>query len=213
MNDDSADSGSGMSRGSGAVALRADDDSDAFVSAVISGEAWAERELFERYAPMVHSTLRRCLGPFHDIDDLMQEVFLRVFDRVKTLRDFTALRSFVYTIAVRVARTDIRRVRVRRRSETMDVDDMENYEGTSVDPEARDALARVQIILDGMKIKHRMAFVLRHLDGLSVFEVARQLDVSVATVNRWLSRAVQHITKEIGHDTRLGVLLEKERVA
>jgi RNA polymerase sigma-70 factor (ECF subfamily) len=208
MKDEATDTGSLV--GGMAVAVRPDDDSEVLVRAVIAGEPWAERELFERYAPMVHSTLRRCLGPLHDIDDLMQEVFLRVFDRVKTLRDYSAVRSFVYTIAIRVARTDIRRIRVRRRSETVDVDDVANYQAVSADPEARDALARVQIILDGMKTKHRIAFVLRHLDGLSVCDVARELDVSLATVNRWLSRAVLHINKEIGHDSRLGSLLDRE---
>lgn len=193
------------------VSLLADDrDSDIFVRAVIAGEPWAEREMFRRYAPMVQATLWRCLGPMHDIDDLMQEVFLRVFDRVKTLRDFTALRSFVYTIAVRVARTDIRRVRIRRASEAVDMDDIANCEGISVDPEARDTLTHVQDILDGMKAQHRMAFVLRHVDGLSVGDVAVQLEVSVATVNRWLSRAAQHISREVDQDSRLVGALPEE---
>lgn len=208
MNDDSADSV--ISRAGSAMALRAADDSDAFVRAVIAGERWAERELFDRYLPMVHSTLRRCLGPIPDIDDLMQEVFLRVFDRVKTLRDSSALRSFVYSITVRVARSDIRRLRVRRRSESVDVEDIAGYEGVNADPEARDALVRVQAILDRMKTKHRIAFVLRHLDGMSVSDVAHELEVSVATVNRWLGRAVQHITKDIGHESGLATLLDKQ---
>jgi RNA polymerase sigma-70 factor (ECF subfamily) len=210
MNDDFFDQGT--VRTSVALAMRSEGDveTDDFVRAVIAGQTWAERKLFQQYAPMVHSTLRRCLGPASDIDDLMQEVFLRVFDRVKTLRDLSALRSFVYTIAVRVARTDIRRIRIRRRSEALDVQDVATFSAVSADPEARDTLTRVQASLDGMKTKHRIAFVLRHLDGLSVCEVARELEVSVATVNRWLSRAVQHIHKEIGRDTRLSSLLDKE---
>jgi RNA polymerase sigma-70 factor (ECF subfamily) len=50
----------------------------ALARAVVAGEPWAEREVWERYAPMVHGVLRRALGPGHDFEDLLQDVFLRV---------------------------------------------------------------------------------------------------------------------------------------
>jgi RNA polymerase sigma-70 factor (ECF subfamily) len=217
MSDDPAESTD--SRSFGAVALkshdsrdsRGSDDSDGvFVRAVLAGESWAERELFDRYSSMVHGTLRRCLGPVHELDDLTQDVFLIVFGRVKTLRDFGALRSFIYSIAIRVGRTYIRRGWFRRRSDSVDLEHLESHEAVTSDPEARDLLTRVQSILDRMKAKHRLAFVMRHLDGHSVCEVSEELDVSIATVNRWLNRAAQHIEREIGRDDRLVVFLRNE---
>lgn len=211
MSDDPAETTD--SRSIGAVALKADENDEAFVRAVMDGENWAERELFDRFSSMVHATLRRCLGPVHELDDLTQDVFLIVFERVRTLRDFAALRSFIYSIAIRVGRTYIRRGWFRRRSDSVDLEHLESHEAVTSDPEARDLLSRVQGILDRMKAKHRLAFVMRHLDGHPVCEVAAELDVSVATVNRWLSRAALHIEKEIGRDERLAHFLEKERAS
>ena len=177
-----------------------------FVGAVIAGERWAERELFERYVSLVQSTLGRCLGSCHDLDDLTQEVFLHVFGSVKTLQHHDALRSFVYTIALRVARTDIRRLRSRRRTEILDLDRSADFQAVNVDPEVRDALKRVQAILDGMASNYRRALELRYLDGLPATQVAHELRVSIPTVNRWLTRALGYLSAEIEsrpHPTRV----------
>jgi hypothetical protein len=54
------------------------------------------------------------LGPAHDFDDLKQDVFLRVFDRVAVLRELGALGSFVYSVTIRVVSWENRRTRARR---------------------------------------------------------------------------------------------------
>jgi RNA polymerase sigma-70 factor (ECF subfamily) len=185
------------------------EDNDAFVRAVVAGQPWAERELFERYAPMVSGVLRRCLGAGHDIDDLTQEVFLTVYARIHTLRDFNALRSFIYSVAIRVAHWEGRRRGVRRRAQTTAFDHEETHGRMGSDPEARDLLARVQRILDAMHPKHRLAFVLHRVEGQTIALIAQELDVSVATVNRWVSRAVEHIDKAIKRDERVATLLAK----
>ena len=61
----------------------------------LAGQDWAQREIWFRFAPMIYAFLRRTLGARHDPEDLLQEVFLRVFDRLGTLENPAALRSFV----------------------------------------------------------------------------------------------------------------------
>ena len=43
-------------------------------------------------------------------------------------------------------------------------------------------------------MKHRTAFVLQRIDGLTVEEIADRMEVSPATVKRWLSRASKNVT-------------------
>jgi RNA polymerase sigma-70 factor (ECF subfamily) len=54
------------------------------------------------------------LGAQADIEDLTQDTLLVVVRRIDQIRDPAALRSFVYSVAVRVARNDLRRRAVRR---------------------------------------------------------------------------------------------------
>ena len=54
-------------------------DDAGLVRAFSNGESWAAREIWNRHAPMVQRLLERALGPNGEADDLMQEVFVRIF--------------------------------------------------------------------------------------------------------------------------------------
>ena len=80
---------------------------------LVAGEAWAIAETWHRFAPMVLMTAERALGSRTEAEDVVQEVFCRVFRRAKTLREPDRLRSFVYSFAVRVLKAELRRRKVR----------------------------------------------------------------------------------------------------
>jgi len=188
-----------------------DDSSEvALARAVVAREPWAEREVWDRYAPMVHGVLRRALGPGHDFEDLLQDVFLRVFDRVSGLREPSALRSFIYSVTIRVVRWEIRRAQSRRRHQAAVLEHRDGPEAVTVDPETRDLVARAQAVLDGMPAKERAVFVLRHVEGKELAEIAEGLEISLSTAKRWLKRGVRRIEAGMERDTRLSTLL-KER--
>jgi DNA-directed RNA polymerase specialized sigma24 family protein len=89
-------------------------------------------------------------------------------------------------------------------------------EQSGVNFEAREALGRIQTLLDGMKDKHRAVFVLRHVEGMDLHEIATGLDISLATVKRYLVKATRTIEHAVSRDTGLqaslsGVLLARER--
>lgn len=187
---------------------RTDTADRALAAAVVAGEPWAQRAVWDQFAPMVNGVLRRALGPDHDFDDLLQDVFLRVFDRVAGLRDLTALRSFIYSVTIRVVKWEIRRAQSRRRRQTAALLNQPGPEAPVADPEMRDLLARVQAVLGGMPANIRAVFVLRHVEGQELPEIAQGLDVSLSTAKRWLKRGVRQIEKQIAGDVRLATLLE-----
>jgi len=179
---------------------------EALARAVVAGEPWAQRKVWDLYAPMVNGVLRRALGPGHDFDDLLQDVFLRVFHRVIGLRDLGALRSFIYSITIRVVRWEIRRAQSRRRRHEA----LLNSDGPEVfssNPEARDLLERVQLVLDKMPKKVRAVFVLRYIEGQELGEIAEGLEISLSTTKRWLKRGVRLVEAGIEGDPRLNRLL------
>ncbi len=75
-----------------------------------SGDQLAWRELVERHAALVHGIVR---GAFRlagsDAEDVFQEVFARVYLRLGTLRDETALRAWIAQIARNAALDSLRR--------------------------------------------------------------------------------------------------------
>ncbi|WP_437932702.1 sigma-70 family RNA polymerase sigma factor [Sorangium sp. So ce291] len=67
----------------------------------------------------------------------------------------------------------------------------------------RRALGRLYTILDTLSADDRTAFVLRHMDGMSLPEIAEAVGVSLATVKRRLSRATERVSSLVEHDTSL----------
>lgn len=182
--------------------------------AVVAGEPWAQREVWDRYAPMVNGVLRRALGRDHDFDDLLQDVFLRVFDRVSGLREPSALRSFIYSVTIRVVRWEIRRAQSRRRrqAEALRHRPAQADLVVAADPELRDLLVKAQAILDGMPARERAVFVLRHVEGQGLAEIAEGLDISLSTAKRWLKRGVRLVDRgldELERDEPLSRVLEE----
>jgi RNA polymerase sigma-70 factor (ECF subfamily) len=174
--------------------------------AALVGQVWAQREIWFRFAPMVYGLFRRALGPRHDPDDLTQEVFLRVFRRLYTLEKASAIRSFVYSVAVRVLSEEIRRIRVRRRLVAEHEDPSMPSSSSPTDFETRETLFCVQRMLDQMRDKYRAVFVLRHVDGMELHEIAVGLDVSLATVKRYLNKALASIHKSVSKEEDPGLV-------
>ena len=173
------------------VGAKTDDKS--LAAEALAGKPWAQREVWYRFAPMVYGLFRGALNSRHDHDDLVQEVFLRVFRRLHSLENHAALRSFVYSVAVRVLSEEIRHFYVVQRARDKMVLIADTTEAVGTDFESRDTLARIQRILDGMKDKHRAVFVLRHVEGMDLREIATGLDISLATVKRYLIKAMRAI--------------------
>src|SRR5258708_1161494 len=87
------------------------DDVD-LVRAASAGDARAHDAIWRKYSVLVRSKMGRSVGG-HDVEDLVQEVFLRLFEYLPHLRDPAALRSFLIGITLRVAGTELRRRRCR----------------------------------------------------------------------------------------------------
>ncbi len=178
-------------------------DDETLVRETLAGKRWAQREVWYRFAPMVLGLLRRSLSARHDHDDLAQEVFLRVFRRLHTLEKTAALRSFIYSVAVRVVSEEIRHFYVLKRARNQ-LELMARDAGCAgADFEARERLLRVQRVLEGLKDKYRAVFVLRHVEGMELLEIAAGLDISLATVKRYLVKATVAVDKAFSKDEGL----------
>ena len=73
------------------------------VDRCLTGEPAATRELFRRHRARVHASLFRVLGGNRDMDDLLQEAFLQVFQSLKGWRAEASLATWIDRVAVRCA--------------------------------------------------------------------------------------------------------------
>jgi RNA polymerase sigma-70 factor (ECF subfamily) len=173
------------------------------VNALQKGEDGAFRLLWERHCRKVYRVLERALGPCDDVDDLTQEVFIRVFSRAANIREPGALGEFVVSVATRVLKWELRRRRARRWLLLSNTGDLPEQVDSANDPEARQALRRCYRILDTLSARERTAFVLRYMEGMTINEVAASLTVSVSTAKRLVNRAADKVEVQVGQDQDL----------
>ncbi len=180
--------------------------SDAELAEALSkGHARAAAAAWDRYAPLVRGLLRRALGPGADVDDAVQDAFLILLRRTPDLRDKSALTSFVVGITIRIARSSLRKRRALRWIPFVADEPSLDAALPNVDFASREALRRLYKILDGLDAEVRLAFVLRHAEGLELTEIATALDCSLATAKRRLAKATERV---LFHSKRDPVLLE-----
>ena len=190
-------------RGATTLALSLLDDAG-LVEAARAGERRAATAIWNRYSRLVRGMLRRSVGR-DDVDDGVQEVFIRLFAGLGQLRQASSLRSFLIGITLRVAGTDLRRKRSRSWLQLTPTGDVGEFSSgaTSDDTNAPEALARLHAILDRQSPGARLVFVLRYVEGMDLTEVAAALDISLATAKRHLARASARVFAMVERDPAL----------
>jgi RNA polymerase sigma-70 factor (ECF subfamily) len=171
------------------------DDDARLVEALQRGDLDAPGQLFDRYGVLVNRVLLRILGGGADHDDRVQETFYEALRSVASLRDGSALKPWITTIAVRVARAELRRRKVRRFLRVTAPDELPEVPDDD-DPAARELLRETWRVLDTLPVDERLAFTLRYVHGEELTDVARACDCSLATVKRWLARAEQRFVAQ-----------------
>jgi RNA polymerase sigma-70 factor (ECF subfamily) len=168
-------------------------------------EATAVAHLINTYSSIVRRSLFRVLGSAYDIDDLEQDTFVTVLDRCHTLRDPSALRSFIVSVAMRLARNELRKRAIRR---FVGLDGLaEHATAPAYDPVTAERFQHLYRALDKLEANGRIAYVLRHVEGYELAEVAAACGCSLSTVKRWLSRAESKLQESARRDPVLARLV------
>jgi RNA polymerase sigma-70 factor (ECF subfamily) len=183
----------------GELPAREDADEE-LVSRARGGDRRAYDELYRRNVDVVWRRLTRLLGPDPEREDLTQQVFLDAFRGLDRFRGQARFRTFLCRVAVNKAIDHLERRR--RRPLPLAPEDFELVVETSASPELRaeqrQQMALVFGLLDRIKPKKRVAFVLRVIEGLSLEEVAELVQATVPAVAQRVRHAHDELQAMLG---------------
>jgi RNA polymerase sigma-70 factor (ECF subfamily) len=179
--------------------------------ALLRRDPRAATEAWELYAPVVLGFLRRFFGPGPDRRDLCQEVFLRFFGRIDDLHDPSALRGFVISISLGVARNEHRRLRVRRWVRLTSSGDLPDIPTSGFDPEAREATVRLYSVLARVSAEDRSLFLTRYVEGMEIADIAGVHGLSFGTAKRRVARAARRLSAKMRRDPLLADYVDRLR--
>jgi len=176
------------------------------VERTLAGERDAYRVLVERHSHNVFRLAYRMTGNQHDAEEVVQEAFLRAYQKLGQFAARSNFGTWVYRIAANYAIDRMRQKQkedARRQSPTVeDKDGMENDPMTRVPDHAPTPERLTQSIELRKQMEHalaalshaeRTAFVMRHWEGCGIEEIAAVLKLNSSAAKNTVFRAVQKL--------------------
>lgn len=180
--------------------LRAAGDADV-VAAFLEGYTPAFDVLVERYQGRLLNFIYRTIGDREKAEDLVQEVFIRVYRHLHRFDASKKFSTWIYTIASNLAKNELRNrsrnplvlFQAVRDKFTEDEERPLDFEDTAARPDdqyhKRYLQSAVEDVVATLPSHHREVFVLRELEGKSYEEIAEITGVNLGTVKSRLNRA------------------------
>ncbi|HJT87853.1 MAG TPA: sigma-70 family RNA polymerase sigma factor [Bryobacteraceae bacterium] len=162
-------------------------------------------ELYDKYGRMVFGLILRMVRDRGIAEDLVQETFLRVWNRVG---GFDSERGAVGPWLLAVARNraiDYLRYQGRRAESTIELNETEHpalFADVQTDILRFDVVKRVANALKQLAPQQREAIELAYFEGLSQTEIAERMRQPLGTVKTWMRRALQQMREELGGAVR-----------
>ncbi|HWG20075.1 MAG TPA: RNA polymerase sigma factor [Terracidiphilus sp.] len=174
------------------------------IEAVLAGDREAYAALVTRHSRMLFRLAYRMTGNPADADDVVQDAFLRAYQKLSSFESRSDFGTWIYRIAVHCA---LDRLQSRRRDEARQVsEDSDPENGVQVadaapGPERLAQSAEIGVLQEmamrGLTAMERTAFVLRHMEERSTEEIAAALQVSPNTAKQSVYRAVQKVRQRL----------------
>jgi len=172
-----------------------------FVNALKKKKMWAYERLYDEYSGIVGGIARSYLN-IDDVEDVIQEVFIRVYKSIKRFKGQSSFSTWLYRIAVNVCKDQIKKQA--RRSETF-TDFDEGEESGFSEPEAEVdvenqvnseiRIERFREIMQDLSEEDRLFITLRDIEGLDYEEISKVVDKPLGTVKSRLYYARKRLKK------------------
>jgi RNA polymerase sigma-70 factor (ECF subfamily) len=174
-------------------------DESRLLAAVRRGDERAVRKLVDTYSPRLYNVALRILRNAQDAEDAVQETFITALNKLDQFDGRSGFFTWLYRIAVNASLMALRKRRSRnRKEEPLEVPGFEDIRSRELvdwaaDPARKMLTAELQQVMDEaidkLPANHRVVFVLRDLEGLSIDETSQLLGITPANVKIRLMRA------------------------
>ena len=168
-----------------------------------SGSVESFNEIVRRYREKVYWIARRVVGTHDDADDVVQEVFVKVYDSLKRFRGDSNFYTWLYRISVNVSLSAIRAKRIKNfvRSEEV-VEHLVSDEELADDKILRDEYEKVlKQAIDRLPPKQKTTFVMRYYEEMEFEEMSKVLNKSVGGLKANYFHAVRKIRDYVKKET------------
>jgi len=182
------------------VLLRFKDDAD-LARRLKAREPHAMSDLYDRYGRIAFSLIYRIVRNAAAAEDLVQETFLRVWNRAQSFdQQRGSLGPWILTVARNRAIDYLRSIDGRMSAGSLELDRLENpalfsdFEDSAL---SMDRTRRLKSAFEKLSPNQRMVIELAYFEGLSQTEMAERMKQPLGTVKTWVRSALKALREEL----------------
>lgn len=183
------------------------EDNHELVRNLKKGNVAAFDALFVIYSVRLYNFALKYLKNESDAEELVQEVFIKVWENRESLKSELSFRSYLFTISL----NHIRKYFNKKATMLRYMESLQN----DVSPQAQEALngedyeslmQRIHLIIEEMPPRRREIFIKSKIDGKSSKQIAAELGISSGTVDNHISEAIHQLRSRLKNENIIHLL-------
>jgi RNA polymerase sigma-70 factor (ECF subfamily) len=167
---------------------------DAIVKNLLKNDKKAMDDLYAFYYPRLYSFSKKILKVEDDINDILQDVFVKIWLNRKKINSVETFNSYIFTITKNAIITCFRE-KTRNRDYELKVRQAATGKEFIIETELeyQDLKEKVDALIEKLPEKRKQVYILSREKGLSNAEIAEQLGISVKTVEDHMMHSLKYL--------------------
>lgn len=167
----------------------------------------AFESLFEQYSQKLYRFSYSYLKSESESEDVVQEVFLKIWENRANLKTGTSFQSYLFTIAFNSIRKSFNK-KARQDQFHNDLFEFLSVDNSSLEihPDYEALLSKLDTAIDQMPTRRKEIFLKRKKEGKSVRDIAETMNISPKTVENQITEAMNYLKREFDKDRISGML-------
>ena len=164
--------------------------------------------IYERYSKRLYGFVLRYIKQKEDAEEIVQEVFVKIWESRHKIDAYSSFESFLFTIAYNTTISLLRK----RTNEKKYLEHLKSIQQPNNSPDLIDEIQfnelndRVQSLLNELTPRQKEIFLLSRETGLTHDEIANKLDISVNTVKKHMTNTLTFLKTQIDTDLTISLL-------
>jgi len=173
-----------------------------------NGDMLAFDQVYEIYSHKLFSFVFKILKDETDADDIVQEVFVKIWESRDKLKDHKLLNSYIFTIAYNHSISLIRK----RISNKKYMDHLKNSSVIQTTPttineiEYNELASKVEKLIANLPERQKQVYILHREKGLTYPEIAEQMGISKNTVENHMVKALKYLHQNLDNSMLINIL-------